>query len=119
VRNRGTKVALEATAAAVLRNLAAPELRVRAVDVTDLIILSGALGSRPRPISDIGFENLFTRDKKSVVNYHGHPRDMVMLVVRAPPPPAELLLLKDPSCSSGFLPTIHLGFNPRNRWARL
>lgn len=57
-------------AAALLRKLA-PSLRVRVVNVTDLMVL-GAAGTHPHALSDEAFNNLFTRDRRIHFNYHGY-----------------------------------------------
>jgi len=57
-------------AAALLRKLA-PSLRVRVVNVTDLMVL-GAAGTHPHALSDEGFNNLFTKDRRIHFNYHGY-----------------------------------------------
>ena len=75
----GTEVTFEVIAAAALLRKIAPELRVRVVNVTDLMVL-GPFGSHPHALSDIDFEGLFTKDKKIVVNYHGYPHDVAGLV---------------------------------------
>jgi len=75
----GTEVTFEVIAAAALLRKVAPELRVRVVNVTDLMVL-GPFGSHPHALSDTDFENLFTKDKKIVVNYHGYPHDVAGLV---------------------------------------
>ena len=75
----GIEVTFEVIAAASLLRKIAPELRVRVVNVTDLMVL-GPFGSHPHALSDADFENLFTKDKKIVVNYHGYPHDVTGLV---------------------------------------
>ena len=75
----GTEVTFEVIAAAALLRKLAPELRVRVVNVTDLMIL-GPFGSHPHALSDTDFENLFTKDKRIIVNYHGYSRDVAGLV---------------------------------------
>ncbi|KAF9649474.1 D-xylulose 5-phosphate/D-fructose 6-phosphate phosphoketolase [Thelephora ganbajun] len=75
----GTEVTFEVIAAAALLRTLAPELRVRVVNVTDLMVL-GPFGSHPHALSDTDFENLFTKDKKIVVNYHGYVHDVAGLV---------------------------------------
>ena len=75
----GTEVTFEVIAASALLRKLAPELRVRVVNVTDLMIL-GPYGSHPHALSDTDFENLFTKDKKIIVNYHGYSRDVAGLV---------------------------------------
>ena len=75
----GTEVTFEVIAAAALLRGVAPELRTRVMNVTDLMAL-GPFGSHPRALSDTDFENLFTKDKKIVVNYHGYPHDVTKLL---------------------------------------
>lgn len=61
-------------AAALLRKLA-PALRVRVVNVTDLMILSSS-GSHPHALSDEAFDALFTADRRVHFNYHGYPIEL-------------------------------------------
>ena len=75
----GTEVTFEVIAAAALLRKIAPELRVRVVNVTDLMVL-GPFGFHPHALSDDDFDHLFTKDKKIVVNYHGYPHDVAGLV---------------------------------------
>jgi len=75
----GTEVTFEVVAAAALLRKMAPEIGVRVVNVTDLMIL-GPTGSHPHALSDAGFDELFTSDKGIVVNYHGYVNDVAGLV---------------------------------------
>jgi xylulose-5-phosphate/fructose-6-phosphate phosphoketolase len=75
----GTEVTFEVVAAAALLRKMVPELRVRVVNVTDLMIL-GPAGSHPHALSDEEFDELFTRDQAIVVNYHGYVNDVAGLV---------------------------------------
>ena len=75
----GAEVTFEVIATAALLRKLAPELRVRVVNVTDLMVF-GPFGSHPHAFSDADFENLFTKDKKIVVNYHGYAHDVAGLV---------------------------------------
>jgi xylulose-5-phosphate/fructose-6-phosphate phosphoketolase len=75
----GTEVTFEVIVAAALLRKLAPELRVRVVNVTDLMVL-GPHGSHPHALSDDDFEHLFTRDKNIVINYHGYSRDVAGLM---------------------------------------
>lgn len=61
-------------AAALLRQLC-PALRVRVVNVTDLMILC-PYGTHPHALSDDGFAALFTRDRPVHFNYHGYPIEL-------------------------------------------
>ncbi|KAJ7039639.1 phosphoketolase [Mycena alexandri] len=71
----GVEVTFEVIAAAALLRKLAPELRVRVVNVTDLMILS-ANGSHPHALSDEAFDSLFTPDKSIHFNYHGYPIEL-------------------------------------------
>lgn len=59
---------MEVLAAASLLRELCPELRVRVVNVTDLMILSPH-GEHPHGLSDVAFNSLFTRDKPIHFNY--------------------------------------------------
>ena len=61
----------EVIAAAALLRKIAPCLRVRVVNVTDLMVL-GAPGTHPHALSDEAFNNLFTKDRRIHFNYHGY-----------------------------------------------
>ena len=61
----------EVIAAAALLRKVAPALRVRVVNVTDLMAL-GAAGTHPHALSDEAFNNLFTKDRRIHFNYHGY-----------------------------------------------
>ncbi|TFK40130.1 phosphoketolase [Crucibulum laeve] len=71
----GVEVTFEVVAAAALLRKLVPELRVRVVNVTDLMILSMS-GSHPHSLSDEAFESLFTKDKPVHFNYHGYPIEL-------------------------------------------
>ncbi|KAJ3034883.1 hypothetical protein HDV00_004571 [Rhizophlyctis rosea] len=68
----GAEVTFEAVAAARLLARDAPDLRVRVVNVTDLMILSMTL-QHPHALSEETFHELFTADKPVVFNFHGYP----------------------------------------------
>ena len=74
----GVEVTFEVIAAAALLRKLAPDLRVRVVNVTDLMIL-GPFGSHPHALSDQGFDSLFTPNKPVVFNYHGYPVELKVL----------------------------------------
>ncbi|THH15649.1 hypothetical protein EW146_g4848 [Bondarzewia mesenterica] len=67
----GVEVTFEVIAAAALLHKHIPELRVRVVNVTDLMIL-GAHGTHPHALSDLDFKSLFTEDRPVHFNYHGY-----------------------------------------------
>jgi xylulose-5-phosphate/fructose-6-phosphate phosphoketolase len=64
---------LETVAAAHLLRLKAPELRVRVVNVVDLMTLFSP-DEHPHGMREDSFEDLFTRDVDVVFAFHGYPR---------------------------------------------
>jgi xylulose-5-phosphate/fructose-6-phosphate phosphoketolase len=68
----GVEVTMEVLAAAALLRTRCPELRVRVVNVTDLMILS-PYGVHPHALSADAFDSLFTKDKPIHFNYVGWP----------------------------------------------
>ncbi|KAF8909774.1 phosphoketolase [Gymnopilus junonius] len=71
----GVEVTFEVIAAAALLRKHAPELRVRVVNVTDLMILANT-GFHPHALSEEAFNTLFTADKPIHFNYHGYPVEL-------------------------------------------
>ena len=71
----GVEMTFEVIAAAALLRKEIPALRVRVVNVTDLMIL-GPYGTHPHSLSDEGFESLFTKNKPVIFNYHGYPIEL-------------------------------------------
>ena len=63
---------LEALAAAAILRAELPDLRVRFVNVVDLMRLQPA-GEHPHGLSDEAFDALFTTDRPVVFAYHGYP----------------------------------------------
>ncbi|MCJ1473043.1 hypothetical protein MMC13_001692 [Lambiella insularis] len=61
-------------AAAMLRELT-PTLRVRVVNVTDLLVLE-LYGSHPHALSLSDFDALFTADRPIHINYHGYAKEL-------------------------------------------
>jgi hypothetical protein len=66
----GAEMMFEVIAAAALLRKLVPELRVRVINVTDLMVL-GEGGSHPHALSNDDFDALFTEDKPIHFNYHG------------------------------------------------
>jgi xylulose-5-phosphate/fructose-6-phosphate phosphoketolase len=71
----GGEVTFEVIAATVMLRQLVPELRVRVVNVTDLMVL-GAQGTHPHALSDNAFNDLFTSDKHVHFNFHGYPIEL-------------------------------------------
>ncbi|KAI0077898.1 phosphoketolase [Panus rudis PR-1116 ss-1] len=74
----GVEVTFEVIAAAALLRKLVPELRVRVVNVTDLMIL-GPEGSHPHALTDESWDALFTGQEGGRAihfNYHGYPVEL-------------------------------------------
>ena len=69
----GTEMTFEVVAAAALLWQIVPELNVRVVNVTDLMVL-GMVGSHPHAMTTDDFDSIFTEDRPIHFNYHGIPR---------------------------------------------
>ncbi len=63
---------LETLAAVALLRQHLPELKVRVINVVDLMKLQPA-SEHPHGLSDVDFDALFTRDKPIVFAFHGYP----------------------------------------------
>lgn len=63
---------LEVLAAVSILRAHLPELRVRVVNVVDLMKLQPAL-EHPHGLSDQSFDEIFTREKPIIFAYHGYP----------------------------------------------
>jgi xylulose-5-phosphate/fructose-6-phosphate phosphoketolase len=63
---------LETLAAADLLRVGVPDLKVRVVNVVDLMRLQPS-SEHPHGLSDRDFDNIFTSDKPIIFAYHGYP----------------------------------------------
>ncbi|KAI5288706.1 hypothetical protein KEM54_004980 [Ascosphaera aggregata] len=79
----GTEVTFEVLVAAALLRKRIPEMRVRVVNVTDLMIL-GSESSHPHSLSNDAFDALFTPDKAIHINYHGYAHEISGLLFGRP-----------------------------------
>ena len=79
----GSELTFEVIAAAYLLKKKVPELRVRVVNVTDLMIL-GAESSHPHALTDNDFDALFTEDVPVHFNYHGYSTELKGLLFGRP-----------------------------------
>lgn len=68
----GVEVMFEVIYAAAILRKRAPELRVRVVNVTDLMILDRE-NLHPHSLGQDAFNHLFTADRAIHFNYHGYP----------------------------------------------
>ncbi|KPI42168.1 putative phosphoketolase [Cyphellophora attinorum] len=79
----GTELTFEVVAAADWLRRNVPELRVRVVNVTDLLVLeSNSL--HPHGLDDEAFCSLFTADRPIHVNYHGYKNEIRGLLFGRP-----------------------------------
>lgn len=79
----GVEVMFEVIQAAAILRKRAPELCVRVVNVTDLMILENE-GAHPHALSAEAFDNLFTADRPIHFNYHGYPTELRGLLFGRP-----------------------------------
>jgi xylulose-5-phosphate/fructose-6-phosphate phosphoketolase len=79
----GSELTFEVIAAAYLLRKKVPELRVRVVNVTDLMIL-GTESSHPHALTDNDFDALFTEDVPVHFNYHGYANELKGLLFGRP-----------------------------------
>lgn len=63
---------LETLAAVMILREKFPDLKIRVVNVVDLMTLQSK-GEHPHGLSDEDFDSMFTRDKPIVFAYHGYP----------------------------------------------
>ena len=68
----GDTPTLEILAAVTILRKYLPELKIRVVNVVDLMRLQPAT-EHPHGLSDIAYDSLFTRDKPIVFGFHGYP----------------------------------------------
>ncbi|GAO46483.1 phosphoketolase [Saitoella complicata NRRL Y-17804] len=79
----GVEVTFEVITAAALLRKKCPELRVRVVNVTDLMILAANEG-HPHALTNADFDALFTKDRPVHFNYHGYPGELKSLLFGRP-----------------------------------
>ncbi|KIX09288.1 uncharacterized protein Z518_00367 [Rhinocladiella mackenziei CBS 650.93] len=79
----GAELTFEVIAAVGLLRKKMPYLRVRVVNVTDLMIL-GAFSSHPHALTDEAFDALFTSDVPIHFNYHGYANELKGLLFGRP-----------------------------------
>lgn len=75
----GDTVTLEIMAAASILRHELPDLRVRVVNVTDLLVLEENT-EHPHGLDQDMFEALFTRDRPVIANFHGYPSAVKQLL---------------------------------------
>jgi xylulose-5-phosphate/fructose-6-phosphate phosphoketolase len=77
----GDTPTLEAMAAVSMLREHAPDLKVRVVNVVDLMRLQSP-SEHPHGLSDADFDSLFTRDRPVVFAFHGYPSLVHRLICR-------------------------------------
>ncbi|KAL2179700.1 XFP N-terminal domain-containing protein [Thermothelomyces heterothallicus CBS 202.75] len=79
----GVEVTFETVKAAELLRALCPQLRVRVVNVTDLMILAPE-AQHPHALSRDAFVDLFTADRPVLFNYHGYATELQGLLFGHP-----------------------------------
>jgi xylulose-5-phosphate/fructose-6-phosphate phosphoketolase len=79
----GNELTFEVIYAASILQKRVPELRVRVINVTDLMILENE-GAHPHALSNDGFDALFTPDLPVHFNYHGYNTEIQGLLFGRP-----------------------------------
>jgi xylulose-5-phosphate/fructose-6-phosphate phosphoketolase len=79
----GVEVSFEVVKAAELLRRLEPALRVRVVNVTDLMVLA-AEKRHPHSIGGGAFNEIFTHDKPVCINYHGYATELQGLLFGRP-----------------------------------
>jgi xylulose-5-phosphate/fructose-6-phosphate phosphoketolase len=79
----GSELTFEVVVAASILRRKCPALRVRVVNVTDLMILE-AETLHPHSLTNEAFESLFTKDKPIHFNYHGYSNEIKGLLFGRP-----------------------------------
>ncbi|RNL56059.1 phosphoketolase family protein [Pedobacter jejuensis] len=68
----GDTVTLELLAAVSILREHLPELKVRVVNVVDLMKMQSS-SEHPHGLSEVDYDSIFTRDKHIIFNFHGYP----------------------------------------------
>ena len=79
----GAEITFEVIEAAAILQRLAPYLRVRVVNVTDLLILENE-GTHPHALTNADFSAMFTEDKPIHFNYHGYGNELKGLLFGRP-----------------------------------
>lgn len=78
----GGVATLEALAAVTLLRAYVPDIRIRVVNVVDLMVLQPQSEQHPHGLEDHDFDALFTTDKPVVFAFHGYPSMIHKLTYR-------------------------------------
>lgn len=75
----GDEVTVEVMAAVHMLRKEIPQMRIRVVNVTDLLVLESD-SKHPHGLSDEMFNSLFTIDRPVIINFHGYPSAIQQLL---------------------------------------
>jgi xylulose-5-phosphate/fructose-6-phosphate phosphoketolase len=78
----GNETNVEAIAATFILKRDLPSLRVRFVNVTDIMVISRR--DHPNMLTDTEFDAIFTADKPVIFNFHGYPSVIQSLLFGRP-----------------------------------
>ncbi|WP_222547299.1 phosphoketolase family protein [Asaia lannensis] len=81
IASAGDVPTVEALAAVQLLREQAPDLKIRFVNVVDLMTLQSP-SEHPHGLDDVMFDNLFTKDKPVLFAFHGYPQLVHRLIYR-------------------------------------
>lgn len=81
IASAGDVPTVEALAAVQLLREHAPDLKIRFVNVVDLMTLQSP-SEHPHGLDDVTFDNLFTRDRPVLFAFHGYPQLVHRLIYR-------------------------------------
>ncbi|KAJ5259544.1 hypothetical protein N7478_012525 [Penicillium angulare] len=79
----GVELTFEVIKAAEILKQRVPSLRVRVVNVTDLMVLDNQ-DQHPHAMETEAFDSLFTEDRPIHINYHGYPTELKGLLFGRP-----------------------------------
>ncbi|KAH8744563.1 XFP N-terminal domain-containing protein [Diaporthe sp. PMI_573] len=79
----GVELTFEVVKAVELLRSLAPALKIRTVNVTDLMVLRKE-SDHPHAMSRQGFKDMFTEDRTVIFNYHGYPTEIQGLLFDRP-----------------------------------
>lgn len=79
----GVEVTFEVVKAAELLRSLVPDLRVRVINVTDLMVLASE-SRHPHSLTRVNFLEMFTEDKPVCFNYHGYAAELQGLIFGRP-----------------------------------
>jgi xylulose-5-phosphate/fructose-6-phosphate phosphoketolase len=80
----GNELTLEVIQAALLLRKRIPQLRVRVINVTDIMILSTQPNPHPHAMNDSDYASLFVPDVPAHFNYHGYAQEIKSLLFGRP-----------------------------------